>query len=317
MTENKSKIMSIICGSEQQPLILGGIKVPCFVIEGGVRVVTENGIVEAIGYHYGGTGYKKANGDPYIVGFLKRDNLLPFMQEINPLILDVAMNPIKFQLNGKGKFMIGYEALFLADICDGILKARDENTLASNQSKYAERASILMRAFARTGLVALIDEVTGYEKFKEQKSLQKILDSFLDSVIHKWIKTFHDDFYINLHRIRGIEYNSNSTRRPPYLGHLTNDIIYSRLAPGVLEALKETVDKDESGNRKYRFHQALTRKIGHPELTLLIHGVTALMKVSPHWDSFYTKLEQAYPRYGNNLSLPFAPVDDDHYRWDN
>jgi hypothetical protein len=49
----------------------------------------------------------------------------------------------------------GYEATILADICDAVLKARENGDLNYQQEHIAQRCEILVRAFARVGIIAL------------------------------------------------------------------------------------------------------------------------------------------------------------------
>ena len=43
----------------------------------------------------------------------------------------------------------------------------------------AKHCEILVRGLAAVGIIALIDEVTGYEKVKDKDTLQKFLNKFL------------------------------------------------------------------------------------------------------------------------------------------
>lgn len=56
-----------------------------------------------------------------------------------------------------------YEATVLADICDAFLEARKHENLSSRQRIIAEQCEVLMRSFARVGIIALVDEATGYQ----------------------------------------------------------------------------------------------------------------------------------------------------------
>lgn len=56
----------------------------------------------------------------------------------------------------------GFEATILIDICDAFLQARKEINLSTRQKIIAEQCEILVRSFAKVGLIALIDEATGY-----------------------------------------------------------------------------------------------------------------------------------------------------------
>lgn len=80
-----------------------------------------------------------------------------------------------------------------------------------------------------------------------------------------WVATFPDDFYSELFRLRGLEYPSATVERPQYFGHLTNDIVYKRLAPGVLAELRNVTPRDEQGRRRHKYFQRLTTNRGLPE----------------------------------------------------
>jgi hypothetical protein len=53
--------------------------------------------------------------------------------------------------------------------------------------------------------------------------------------LQPYVPTFQDDYYREIFRLRGLEFPQDTVRRPQYFGSLTNDIVYKRLAPGVLE----------------------------------------------------------------------------------
>lgn len=88
---------------------------------------------------------------------------------------------------------------------------------------------------------------------------------------------------------------------PPYFGGLTNDLIYDRLAPGILEELKRTLPKDDQGRCEGYFHQKLTVDIGNPKLREHIASVVTLMKLSADWSDFKNKLDQIHPKYMLNM----------------
>jgi P63C domain-containing protein len=72
--------------------------------------------------------------------------------------------------------------------------------------------------------------------------LAKILETFIDKELQAWIQMFPPDFYRELFRLRGLGFKAGSVKRPQYLGNLTNDIVYQRLAPGVLDELKRVTE---------------------------------------------------------------------------
>jgi hypothetical protein len=191
-----------------------------------------------------------------------RSSISPFLNE---QLLEVTKNPTRFTTK-RGLIAYCYEATILADICDAVFEANKQGKLQKQQSHIAERCEILMRGFAKVGIIALIDEATGYQEVRDKQALQQMLDKFLRADLAKWAKTFPDEFYENLFKLKGWQYRPTSVKRPGVVGRWTNDIVYKRLAPGVMIALREKNPVTETGRRKHRHHQWLSDDYGHPAL---------------------------------------------------
>src|SRR3972149_798273 len=95
--------------------------------------------------------------------------------------------------------------------------------------------------------------------------------------------------------------------RPSVVGRYTNDIVYERLAPGILKELKSRNPKNETGNRPAKHHQWLTQDVGHPALAQHLHATIALMRASATWEHFYRLLQRALPK--KNETIPLALKD--------
>ncbi len=117
--------------------------------------------------------------------------------------------------------------------------------------------------------------------------------------------TFPDEYYAQLFRLRGLEFPQDSVRRPQYFGHLTNDIIYRRLAPEILEKLKEITPRAPDGRHKHQLHRRLSDELGHPKLREHLASVLTAMQLSDDYDDFIQKLDRVKPRFGETLALPF------------
>jgi hypothetical protein len=222
---------------------------------------------------------------------------------LTPEILE-ASQPIVFRTPNR-KQANGYRAELLPQVCELYLKARDADTLAPNQKPIAVQADVLMRAFATVGIVALVDEATGYQEFRARDALAKILEAFIAKELQAYVQTFPSEFYSELFRLRGLDYPSESVKRPQYFGHLTNDIVYKRLAPGVLDELKRLTPRDDKGRLKSKYFQRLTSNLGYPKLREHLGSVVTLMKLSRDWGDFNHKLDQIHPRIGDTIPLPF------------
>jgi len=199
----------------------------------------------------------------------------------------------------KGSYKInGYEATILADICDAFLEARKTIELSPRQKIIADQCEILIRGFARVGIVALIDEATGYQYDRERFELQKILTAYISDEILKWQLTFTDDFYKQIFRLWAIPFIPKYIRnKSSFIGKLTTKYIYEQLPKGVLEKIKENIGKTEKGNYKYRFHQSLTPDVGREHLKKQIHEVTALMSISDSKEQFDGLFQKKYKEF--------------------
>lgn len=197
----------------------------------------------------------------------------------------------------------GYEATILPEICDTVLAAREAGALNYQQKHIAKQCEILVRAFARVGIIALVDEATGYQEIRDREALQAILKQYISEDLLKWVQTFPLDFYKEIFRLKRWAWNDG--KMPGVVGKYTNDLVYSRLAPGVLEELQRINPPTEKGYRKYRHHQYLTRDVGHPALSRHLYELLGMMRASETWDKFYRTAERVFPRVNTTLALPF------------
>ena len=162
--------------------------------------------------------------------------------------------------------------------------------LQAQQEHIADQSELLVRGFARVGIIALVDEATGYQKDRACDALAKILEAFVAKELQPWVKKFPTEFYEEMFRLRGLPFDPSSVKRPPYFGHLTNDIVYRRLAPGVWKELKAKAKKNAVGRPTHQLHRLLTTDVGDPRLKDIITKVVTVMQLSDRWGDFKTKL---------------------------
>lgn len=313
-------------GSMEHPLRIGDMEIPCFVLEDGRRVLLQTQMVDAIGISAGGSSNpekmdrlaRNAAQMGIDLSQIRTDRLTRFVfgGRIQPFISDELIHAVSYPIRFKtpqGRVVDGYEASILAEICEAVLKAREAGQLQKQQLPIAKKCEILVRGFARVGIIALVDEATGYQDFRARQALEEILRKFISAELAKWAKTFPDDFYKHLFRLRGLSYSEVSTKRPMYIGKLTNDIVYERLAPQVLEELKRVAIRGEDGKPKHKYFQRLTEDVGIPALKEHLSNVITLMKASPNWNVFYRLLQRALPKYDENIQLvlPHRDFDED------
>src|SRR6185312_6528107 len=112
---------------------------------------------------------------------------------INNDMMLLIQHPIRFRHSSGGGVAFGYPATLLADICDAVLAARKAGVLQKQQEHIAAQAEILVRGFARVGIIALVDEATGYQRDRAADALSKILEAFIEKELQPWVKTFTTD----------------------------------------------------------------------------------------------------------------------------
>ncbi|KTS37500.1 hypothetical protein NS228_16240 [Methylobacterium indicum] len=281
------------------------IEIPAYVLEDGRRVLSLGGMVRSLGMSIGGTGAGQRQGDR-LVRFVHSQRISPFLSND----LSTRMNePIRFRAPTGGTIASGYEATILPDICDAVLAARKAGALRKDQLHIADHCEILIRGLARVGIIALIDETTGYQEIRDRNALEEILNKYISNELRKWTKTFPDDYFLQIFRLKNWSLPKLPTARPGVIGTYTNDIVYARLAPGVLDELNKLNPTDGHGHRKRKHFQHLTDDFGHPRLKEHLSDVVLLMKASTSWPEFRRLLERVKPRISAPGELPLYPGD--------
>ena len=267
---------------------LSNNKLSCAVLKTGrnvIRVFSMRQTVAAIG---GSGGATFADGLP---SFLRAQNI---QEHVNGELRDMMTNTIKYIPKTGGKPAFGIKAEVLPLICDVYITALTEGKLNESQKRIAKRCQELQLAFAKTGIIALVDEATGYQDKRAKDALAKILEKYLALEPNSWTHTFPVDFYREIYRLEGWKWteleNGKKPPTPSVVGHYTNNYIYERLAPGVLTELRI-----KNPERAIRHHQWFNSEYGHPKLAAHIEAVVALMKAAKSKDEFIKFLNKAYP----------------------
>jgi hypothetical protein len=295
------------------PLSIAGIEFDCAVLDDkeNTRVVSETKFMAAMGMYRSGavsTRRREEAGRAPMPLSLAHKNLKPFV--------DKHLGDVHFELRSyrtpEGSLVtVGLPAGMIPKICEVWIDADRAGVLGRRQQLIAKNADILHRGLAHVGIIGLIDEATGYQDHRPQLALAKILEQFVAKEFRKWTRTFPVDYYRELCRLRGVDFPD----KPPYLlpkyfGHLTNDLVYARIAPGVLVELRRKNPTTAPGQRKHKHFQWLTENVGDPRLREHLWRVIGIMQVFANWEQFYEALERVLPRFSTAPLLALAESKD-------
>jgi len=273
-------------------------EINCYVLKDGTRVLSGRGIQETL----------KLVDDPTssgtrILRLLGQTSLEPFLYK------DRDKNHFEPIVCYSGKKKInGYEATVLVDICDAMLDARSSGiNLGLRQEIVAKQCEILIRAFAKVGITALVDEATGYQRIRDDDALQKYLNKILSEELVAWAKKFPNEFYENIYKLKKWEWHGMKKNHYSVVAYYTNNLIYERIAPGLLDELKNRSPVNNKGKRKNKLHQWLNEDAGNPMLSQHLHTIVILQRQAivngQSWDRFVKTIDQVMPKKGNTLEL--------------
>ncbi|MGI8514047.1 MAG: P63C domain-containing protein [Acidimicrobiia bacterium] len=292
---------TVLDATHEGELVIGGKRIECAVLDDGTRVLSQGTVLTALS-RAPSMGRRDTLGR---APFLSAANLTPF---ISPELaaLDDA---VQYRLpNGRGR-AVGYRAEILPMVCEVYLAARAEGVLLHNQRDAAQAAEILIRGLARVGVIALVDEATGYQEVRARDELQWILEKYVRAEFRPWLKMFPDEFFEQVYRLQGWDYRPGTSKRNQQVGKLIRHYIYEQLPGGVIEEL-ERLNPAEKGRRPRRHHQHLTSNTGHPHLDKQISTVTTLMRIAHDQREFEILFERAFPPPQRRLPLVIDVLDD-------
>lgn len=222
----------------------------------------------------------------------------------------ILKSPVRYRpKQGGGGIGMGYPATALPDICGVVMDASDSPSFRDTQGYLLASAKMLLKAFAKVGVIALVDEATGYQADRVRDELQKILAAYIAEEMQPYVKKFPVEFFRQVYRLQGWEFKEGRAARPGYVGKLINEWIYDRLPSPVLPKLQE-LNPSENGRRKHKHHQFLTEDTGVPNLDKQIASVTALMRAARNLSEFDRMVAAAFPKRGDQGTMNVDEPDD-------
>ena len=260
-------------------LHFGSIEMECHVLDDHRRVFTQREMVRVL------AGVGEGNLPKYLKG--------------NPLITnDIALEPvIRFKVPGTQFIAHGREATTLIEICSKYQEAREEKLISGAQLVYAKKADIIIRSCAKVGIIALIDEATGFQKLRAAQALQLKFQAFIAEEMQEWARTFEPEFWFELARLEGVAYSPRS--RPLRWGKYIMVFVYDAIDADVGRELRS---KNPDPHFKQNHHQWL-KTFGKQRLHDHIERVITVMKLCNDMDDFKKKFAHVFKKTPLQLSF--------------
>lgn len=266
-------------------LSIGNVEFNVYVLDNGKRVMAQREVVRVL------TG--KLSGD--LAGLLRGPALSGYID-----VSELVAQTINFSIPGTQYKGIGYEATLLLDICDAYLRARDDRKISGHQLRLAKQAEIITRACAKVGIIALIDEATGYQVFRKKQELQLKLQAFIAEDMQEWARMFPDEFWFELARLEGIRYSPRS--RPIRWGKYIMAFVYDAVDGDVGKELRS---KNPDPHFKQNHHQWL-KDFGRQKIHDQIQRVVTIMKLCTDMNDFRVKFAKVFKKTAVTDQLDFG-----------
>jgi len=296
-----SNIIKVPKAKYHGELELRGYVLPCAVLPNGERLFSERGIATAFGIKGGGAYWQKKKTDSAVLPeYLSANYLTPF---ISNELREIFNSAVEYEAVN-GTISNGIDVTVLPEICDVYIRAERAGVKNANLINAAAIAHKLLMGFAKVGIIALVDEATGYQYEREKKELQVVLKAMVSDDILDWQQAFHLNFYKEIFRLWGVPFTDKYIKRKPqFIGGLTNELVYKNLPKGVfvLDALKTKTPKTKGGNFKYRLHQSLTADVGREALKKVIYSIETLAAISETKEQFRKLVQNRYGQTSINF----------------
>jgi hypothetical protein len=262
---------------------------PCYVLSDGRRLISRSGATSVLAGSKGGGQLEK---------YVSAGKLPKYMPpDLHDRMVDFAIKEVV------NKTVRGLEADTFLEICRGYARAMMDNVLKSNaQTQMAHKATAFLAACANVGLVALIDEATGYQYARAEDALRVKLKAYISENMRKWEKTFPDELWQEFGRLTN--WKGSVTLRPRYWGKLVMELIYDYLDPDVSKWLRDHAPAPRHGQN---YHQWLTAQYGLKKLVEHIWMLIGMARACKTMDELRAKKAEAGGRQRITVTVYVKP----------
>ena len=275
----------------QGELIMGDVAFSCHVLDDYKRVIVQREVVRALS--------GKVTGD--LKSYLSTTAVSKYLD-----LAEIAEKAVTFRIPGTQYEARGYEATLLVEICDAYLKAREDGILVKSQLKIAKQAEIIMRACAKVGIIALIDEVTGFQNYRKDNALRVKLQAFIAEDMQEWARMFPEEFWFELARLENIHYSPRN--RPIRWGKYVMAFVYDAVDKDVGRELRKKNPNPQHG----RNHHQWLKEFGRDRVRDHLNQVLGVMKMCRDMEDFNRHFGHIFKK--EPLQLTFFDLVDSYQK---
>jgi P63C domain len=293
-------------------LHMGAAVLPAYVLDDGTRVFSLKGVVVGLIGTDGGQ----------LAEYLKVRALRDFLpDDLKPAEDGSIPALIRFDTGREGggeddasrdrhfKYAVGFPVERFMDLCSAYSSAlmyhldpESGFALTRRQIEIAQRAVSFQRACSKVGIIAMVDEATGYQYERTQDELRLKLNLFLAEEMRKWESTFPEQLWIEFGRLT--KWKGPVHSRPKYWGKLVMELIYGYLDADVAKWLKEHAPKPRHGQN---YHQWLSGQYGLKRLMEHIWMVIGMGAACQDMPELRARMAERYGRHPVQMTFYLPP----------
>ena len=305
-TEEETEAESLTTGLPRAThwgeLPIGDASIPCYRLDNDQRVFSLKGVIVGLMHteHGNLAEYLKVRA---LSGLLPVD-LVPNEDGSIPGL-------VRFDTGGESfaKYAIGLPVERFTDLCASYTSALQLHAVAKSgfnltdkQVEIANRASSFLAACAKIGIIALVDEATGYQYERAQDALRLKYRLYLEEEMRKWEKTFPDQLWVEFGRLT--KWTGPVHSRPKYWGKLIMELVYGYLDADVAKWLKDNAPKPIHGQN---YHQWLTGQYGLKRLMEHIWMLVGMAAACGNMPELRSRMAERFGHHPVQLTLYLPP----------
>jgi hypothetical protein len=280
----------------QGDLVIGAQSIDCYVLDNQKRVIHKRGMAKAL-------SLKSTGGN----AFLKTMGRKSLGSNLPDSIWEKINNPLIFKpLSGDPGH--GYECTVLIDICVALSEAYRNGKLHPSQAFLGLQAETIIRAAAKLGIVALVDEATGYIADKRKEEYRELFRDFIRDEFRQYKSEFPDQFFDMIYGLYSLPRIKGSKKHPQFFGRFIRRYIYEPLASSNGAILEMLDEKNPvvyvNGGRRYKMFQFLSDVVGMNALRSHIWQVVGIGNSVKTRASFERAFLNAFPALDREPMLP-------------